>query len=155
MVQLFPIDDLLGFWIYRVQTQSAALLARRLRLAGYDITPEQFFVLARLREQQGLNQRQLGEITFKDRHNITRILNLLEKRGYIERRPDSGDKRIYRIYLTESGQEIQDKVMPVVTSHINHVLSDINDNNLTIMRRTLEKIAENIETKPIPEVSDR
>jgi len=145
VAELFPIEELLGFWVYRMQTQGTALLGRRLRLAGYDITPEQFGVLARLREDQGMNQRQLGEKTLKDRHNVTRILNLLERRGYIERRPDITDKRIYRIFMTESGRDLQEKLTPIVTSHLDQLLDGLSPEELRTMRAILEHIVGNIE----------
>jgi DNA-binding MarR family transcriptional regulator len=145
MAELYPIDELLAFWVYRMQTQGSALLWRRLRLAGYDITPEQFGVLARLQEQEGISQSQLGEKMYKDRHNLTRILNLLEKRGCIERRPDSTDKRIYRLFLTESGRDLQEKLAPIVTGHLDQVLDGLTTNDRRDMRRILEHIVGNIE----------
>ena len=145
MAELFPIDELLAFWVYRMQTQGGALLGRRFRAAGYDITPEQFGVLARLREQEGINQSQLGEKMLKDRHNLTRILNLLEKRGCVERRLDSTDKRIYRLYLTEGGRDLQEKLTPIVTGHLDQVLDGLTTDDRKSMRRILEHIVGNIE----------
>jgi DNA-binding MarR family transcriptional regulator len=151
MAELFPIDELLAFWVYRVQTQGGALLWRRFRAAGYDITPEQFGVLARLREQEGVNQSQLGEKMLKDRHNLTRILNLLEKRGCIERRQDSADKRIYRLFLTESGKDLQEKLTPIVTGHLDQILDRVTTDDRKNMRRILEQIVGNIEKGSRPE----
>ena len=144
MAELYPIEELLLYWVYRVQTEGVALLSKRFRGAGYDITPEQFGVLARLRYQQGMNQTQLGERMLKDRHNMTRILNLLEERGYVERRPDSSDRRIFRIFLTESGQGVQEELTPVVTRHLDALLHDIPDHDQQAIRRVLELIVTNI-----------
>ena len=74
-------DESLGFWIYRIYAQASSRLRRTFQAHGYDCTPEQWGVMTRLRDEEGMNQSQLGERTFKDRHNITRILDLLEKRG--------------------------------------------------------------------------
>jgi DNA-binding MarR family transcriptional regulator len=145
MAELYPIEELLLYWVYRVQTEGVALLSRRFRGAGYDITPEQFGVLARLRVQQGLNQSQLGERMLKDRHNITRILNLLEKHGYIERRPDISDRRIFRIFLTESGQGIQEELAPIVAKHVDELLDGIHNKDRETIRRILERIVANIQ----------
>jgi DNA-binding MarR family transcriptional regulator len=144
MAELYPIEELLLYWVYRVQTEGVALLSKRFKGAGYDITPEQFGVLARLRYQQGMNQTQLGERMLKDRHNMTRILNLLEERGYVERRPDSSDRRIFRIFLTESGQGVQEELTPVVTRHLDALLHDIPDHDQQTIRRILELIVTNI-----------
>lgn len=146
-VTLFPFDKTPGFWIYRVHTQSGALLRRSFQAAGYDLTPEQWFILTRLREDQGMSQSRLGEKSFKDRHNITRILNLLEKRGYIERRANKKDTRAYRIFLTESGKTIQEELTGTVLNHLRHIYSGISNKDLSHMLKVLKQIVSNIESK--------
>ena len=42
--------------------------------------------------RDGLYQRQLSEITMKDRPNITRIINILEKNGYVTRVSDKNKR---------------------------------------------------------------
>jgi DNA-binding MarR family transcriptional regulator len=85
-IENLSLDESLGFLLYRSHIQVSAALRNAFQDAGYDLTPEQWAVLLRLREQEGLNQSNLGEKTYKDRHNITRILKQLDKRGYIEKR---------------------------------------------------------------------
>jgi DNA-binding MarR family transcriptional regulator len=51
----------------------------------------------------GRQSEPIAEKTFKDRHNIARILFSLEKHGYVERQPDENDKRAYRLFLTDAG----------------------------------------------------
>jgi MarR family transcriptional regulator, organic hydroperoxide resistance regulator len=68
----------------------SASLRHTFQDAGHVLTPEQWAVLLGLREEEGLNQRQLGEKTYKDRHNITRNLKQLDKRGYIEKLHNHG-----------------------------------------------------------------
>jgi DNA-binding MarR family transcriptional regulator len=143
----YSLDESLGFWVYRVHTQGTNALRRAFQGAGYDVTPEQWAVLARLREQEGANQAQLGEKTFKDRHNITRILNLLEKRGYVERRPDETDKRAFRIFLTKAGREAQEELAPIVLEHRKLVFKGVGPKDRQTMRKMLERIVKNIEQR--------
>ena len=144
MAEVYPIEELLPYWVYRVQTEGVALLARRFRGAGFDVTPEQFGVLARLAVEQGMNQAQLAERMLKDRPNITRILNQLEKRGYIERRRDSADKRIFRIFLTGDGRGIQGQLMPIFERHLDELLGGIPDPDHKAACGILKKIVSNI-----------
>jgi MarR family transcriptional regulator, organic hydroperoxide resistance regulator len=146
-VELFPLDQSLPFWVYRAQTQGVTTLRRTFQSAGYDLTPEQYAALARLSEKEGVNQSQLGERMLKDRHNMTRILSLLEKRGYVERRADQADKRMYRIFLTEAGRNIRDSVTPVVLNHLNQMYSGLTPEDFLTMRRILEHIVANLEQK--------
>jgi len=146
MAQLYPIEELLLYWVYRVQTEGVTLLLRRFKDAGYAVTPEQFGVLARLHREEGMNQTQLGKRMLKDRHNMTRILNLLEKGGYIERRPDSRDRRIFRIFLTESGKEIQEKLAPIVRRHLDELTEGAPGNDQKTTCQVLKKIVNNIQS---------
>jgi DNA-binding MarR family transcriptional regulator len=145
MVEVYPIEELLPYWVYRVQTEGVALLGRRFKGAGIDVTPEQFGVLARLAVEQGMNQAQLAERILKDRPNMTRILNQLEKRGYIERRPDTSDRRIFRIFLTKSGKGVQEELMPIFVRHLDELLDGIRDPDEKITRRILKRIVNNIQ----------
>jgi DNA-binding MarR family transcriptional regulator len=146
--QLYSLDESLGFWVYRVHTQGTNALRRAFQTAGYDVTPEQWGVLARLREEEGASQTQLGEKTLKDRHNITRILNLLEKRGYIERRADEADKRVYRIFMTEAGRAAQEELAPIVLNHRKLTFKGLGPEDRQTMRTLLERIVRNLERGP-------
>ena len=73
------------------------------RSHNFDITPEQFGILWLLYEDGCLYQRHLSQRLFKDRANITRMINILEKRELVCRKEDDHNKRIHKIYLTEEG----------------------------------------------------
>jgi DNA-binding MarR family transcriptional regulator len=146
-VKSYSLDQSLGFSIYRVHTQGTNVLRRAFQAAGYDVTPEQWGVLARLREEEGANQTQLGQKTLKDRHNITRILNLLEKRGYIERRPDKADKRAYRVFLTAAGRATQEELAPIALDYRKSAFKGLTQEDLWTMRILLERIVKNLEKR--------
>ncbi len=140
-------DESLGFWIYRIYAQASSLLRRTFQVHGYDCTPEQWGVLTRLRDEEGMNQSQLGERTFKDRHNITRILDLLEKRSLIERRTDADDRRAYRLFLTEAGRDAEEKLKALVTRHRAALFEGLSVEDRAAMRRIFKHIEKNIEQK--------
>ncbi len=145
---LDPFEEYVGFWAYRMVTQGTAVLRRLFQSAGYDLTPEQWGVLAHLREKQGMNQSQLGDRVLKDRHNVTRILNVLEERGYIERRTDDADKRVFRIFLTQSGHAVQHKMTAIVVEHRQQMLSGLNKQELQRTQQILKQIVKNLEERP-------
>ncbi len=93
---------------------------------SFDITPEQFAILEILIEQNGLYQRQLSEITMKDRPNISRIVTILEKKGYITKKgEDNNGRKVQKLYTTEKGRleynKIIDSVMEMRKSYIEGV----------------------------------
>ncbi len=94
-----------------------------------------------------MNQSQLCEVTFKDRHNMTRILNVLEGHGFIERRPDETDKRAYRIFPTRAGLAIQRQMAPITERYLEDAFKGFNPAEITSLRNILERIVKNIEER--------
>jgi DNA-binding MarR family transcriptional regulator len=140
-------NESLGFWLYRCHSRVSASLRQTFQDAGYDLTPEQWAVLFRLQEQEGINQIQLSEKTYKDRHNITRILKQLDKRGYIVKRNDKNDKRAHRIYLSPSGRSLYENIKPVVLQHRNRIRKGLKVNDLLDIRKYLEQVIHNLDNQ--------
>lgn len=139
------LDETLGFLIYRVHIQGVAALRKALQAGGLDVTPEQLSVLGRIWEREGINQNQLAQKVFKDRHNMTRILVLLEKKGHIERRPDVNDNRAYRLYLSDSGRSLLEKAAPVVLRHWKQRVEGLTPEDITSLKKILTHLSGNLE----------
>jgi DNA-binding MarR family transcriptional regulator len=73
-------------------------------------------VLNIVRSSPGIIQSVLAERSMKDRTNVTRMLDLLEKNGHIERRSDADDRRSYRIYITAAGVSLLDRLRPLAVA---------------------------------------
>lgn len=114
--ELFSLDQSVAYAIARTGKAIKFELRRYFREAGVDITSEQYALLCRLWEQEGRSQKELAECSFKDTANITRMIDVLEGKDIVRRRRDPKDRRTYRIYLTEKGKELRDKVTPIVLS---------------------------------------
>lgn len=123
-----------------------ARLSSVFQIKGFNVTPEQWSVLGSLLETDGIHQSLLAKKTAKDRHNITRMLNLLEKRGIIRRERHHTDKRRLLVYLTKDGRELATKLVPVVTEFLKLSLSGLTRTDLAHMKRALAQIATNLET---------
>ena len=113
-LNVFPLDNSQGYIIHRLDVQMSLGLQHAFQAKGFNVTPEQWGVLNRLWENEGMHQSALAQRAAKDRHNITRILNLLEKNGFIFRTPDGEDKRRLNVYLTEEGKALKQKLIPIV-----------------------------------------
>ncbi|MGO9566565.1 MAG: MarR family winged helix-turn-helix transcriptional regulator [Desulfomonilaceae bacterium] len=141
---LFPLDNSPGFLIYKTATMMKAELSRAFHTAGFAITPEQWAVLSRLWESEGESQTVLAERTAKDRHNITRILDLLEKNGLVRREPDPEDRRYRRIFLTDEGKDLKGKLTPIVKKHLSRAFSGLDREDVDQLTRIHEHIVENL-----------
>jgi MarR family transcriptional regulator, transcriptional regulator for hemolysin len=85
------------------------------RSAG--ITVDQWVLLKVIEADPGLSQRDLAEKSIKDPASITRMLDLLEKKGLIQREAIEGNRRQYMITVSKEGQKFINKHMDMVQSH--------------------------------------
>jgi DNA-binding MarR family transcriptional regulator len=70
-------------------------------------------VLNALWEREGLTQGDLAKRLKVTPATSTKMLQRMERAGFIRRVPDEIDQRIMRVYLTENGHSIQNQVMKV------------------------------------------
>jgi len=118
------------------------LLLHSFKAHGYNITPEQWAILFKLWEKDGQYQKQLGDSLLKDKPNITRILDLLQKRGLIERINDTADRRKFKIYLTEKGKIIIQEIIPIVNKLKESLYKNLSSEEIKNLKITLNKIYE-------------
>lgn len=81
--------------------------------AGVDLTPEQWVIIDSLYHQNGLSQTDLANGSFKNAPTVSRIIDLLCKKGLTERQRFDNDRRRYKIFLTKKGISTFKKAHPV------------------------------------------
>jgi MarR family transcriptional regulator for hemolysin len=81
---------------------------RRARDDG--MTRAQWVILARLARQSGLNQKELADLLEVEPITVARLIDRLQARGLVERRPDPTDRRVWRLSLTEAATPILARV---------------------------------------------
>jgi MarR family transcriptional regulator, organic hydroperoxide resistance regulator len=141
----FNLNDSFGYLVNLAAQRLKNELHQRFQAKGYDITPEQWAVLNRLWEEDGLSQVELAERTFKDKPGTTRILNLLEKKEVVVRRPDENDGRVLRVFLTKRGRDLRDKLIPCAEEVLTKSGKNLTKNEITHFKLTLKRIINNLE----------
>src|SRR5439155_4156000 len=99
-------------WLH--MNRSTHTVQRRLsgHLDRYDLTLAQFGVLAHLQAAPHISQQALADWLFVTKWNIVGLLNRLEDRGFVERRPAPQDGRSHLVCLTEQGAALAARVVP-------------------------------------------
>lgn len=143
-----PMDNSPGFIVHVLDTQMKAALQRAFQSKGFDLTSEQWGVLNRLWEAEGIHQSILADRSGKDRHNITRILNLLEKKGFIKRVSDPADRRCYKIYLTDGGKDLKKKLPPIAIDLLQKCFTGLTQKDLRDLKRIHMHILKNLGALP-------
>lgn len=136
----YDMESAVGYLIGHAAMRIRMGLRRLFMASGLDVTPEQWVVLFRLREREGLTQSELGERTVRDKATVTRILDRLEKKFLVERRRDPKDRRTQRIFLTEKGSVSLEALMPLVRQYGADLFDDIGSEDRTLLRRVLAHI---------------
>jgi DNA-binding MarR family transcriptional regulator len=70
------------------------------RARAHGMTRAQWGILIRLDMQPGLLQKELAEQLEVEPITVARLIDRLESRGMVERRPDPTDRRCWRLHLT-------------------------------------------------------
>ena len=69
------------------------------RARAHDMTRAQWGILIWLERQPGISQKELSELLEVEPITVARLVDRLEARGMVERRPDPRDRRIWRLHL--------------------------------------------------------
>ena len=91
-----------GFLIHDVARLMRVAFDRRGREIG--LTRSQWWVLTALYANEGVTQSELAAFMDLEKATLGRLLDRLEEKEWIERRPDRQDRRIKRVYLTDRVQ---------------------------------------------------
>lgn len=139
---------------YRAEDSIELLLSRVLskwrrtilkEFKKYDMTTEQWSLLNRLWEQEGISQTKLAQMTSKDLPTITRILNKIENKELIVRKSDPNDRRASLIFLTEKGRLLEEKLNPIAKNISERALENISGEDIDKLKKVLNNIFMNLE----------
>lgn len=113
-----------------------------LKRNNIDITFEMLQVLSSLWQEQGISQQALAEKTAKDKACMTNLMANLEKKGWIMRQEDPNDRRNRLVYLTPAGEEISDRVRPLIKDFYTQTGQLMGIENLNACSNQLETLYE-------------
>ena len=112
--------------------------------SGLDISMDQWMILGPIWQLESPSQKELGEICFRDKPSITRIIDSLEKKSLVVRVPDQIDHRIKRVVLTKAGKQLFYDVLPIMEKTRKEVRGNIPEEEIQIFKNVLSKIIKNL-----------
>jgi MarR family transcriptional regulator for hemolysin len=116
---------------------------KNITLAGLEITIDQWLVMKVIITNPKLKQQEIAKKVFKDSASVTRIINLLIKKGLIERNTHSSDRRRTELKVTKNGIDILKKVQKIVNSNRLHALNGVSEREINDLSRTIQTIVSN------------
>src|SRR5262249_2165487 len=87
------------------------------RISPLDLHPPMFRVLNVVDAAEGQSQQAIGEAIGAPPSRMVGIVDELEEKGLVERRPEPGDRRVRALYLTKDGRKLLDDARKLAMEH--------------------------------------
>jgi len=112
------------------------------RLAGaYGLTAQQWLALTSIgvAGNAGTTPTEIGKVALVSPQNVTGLLDRLERAGYVQRKPDGGDRRSYRVQLTEEGAKVFHVLNPLGATWAQQAASELSHEKVFALHTLLEE----------------
>ena len=110
------------------------------------VTPDEFSALDVIMLNEGICQRELAKIILKDRPNTGRILDSLEKKGYVERFVDTKNNRLVRrVKLTDIGKTVTEDTSNKLRDYISNLPKVFSDEDKEKLKDLIIRFRESLE----------
>ena len=129
-----------AFLLTQLGTHAAYQFAERVKVI--DLAPADAGILRLLRQAAGLSQQELAGRIGIHPSRLVAILDNLEKRGIVERRPNPNDRRLYSLHLTAHGEEILGQIGKIAREHQDALLAALNQEERQTLGALLLRIAD-------------
>ena len=120
------------------------LLGKRLREADIDMTAEQWGALLVLASGDAMTQQQLGTQLVLEKSSVSRLVDGLERRGWITRSPDPDDGRQKLVALTPNTAAVLERCATIARSVLDEAQRGMSAEEQRVCRTLLLRIVENL-----------
>lgn len=115
----------------------------------YGLTGPQLVILQELKHNDQIPIRQITKAVHLSHATVTGILDRLEKRGLVKRQRDQKDKRIVRIYLTESAHTVLKNAPSPLQESFQNEFTKLADWEQTLILSSVQRLVSMMEAKHI------
>lgn len=124
-------------WIRLMKTHNAIIKETADIMRCHGLTVSRFDILNHVGIREGRTQNELADALFVTKGNVTQLLDSMEREGLLRRERDGRSKRVY---LTDTGRALREKMLPLEERHINDALSGLSETELETLSRILRKL---------------
>lgn len=108
------VEDRFIFLISKVCQKLITNLQKAFSESGVEVTPIQVMLLFFLQKNDGSSLSQISQGLMLENPTVTGLIDRLEKSGYVKRSDHPKDRRVYLVHLTERGNKVAKKALPIV-----------------------------------------
>ncbi len=130
--------DCTFFFLAKAHQKAHGLLKKK--LAPYGLTNMQHLILEGIWFQEGFTAVELGKALILDKATMSGILDRLEDGGWIEKRQDEKDKRVFHLYSSAKANDLKDELIEVRRNGNDLLLEDFTMEEKIIFKRLLRTL---------------
>lgn len=108
--------------------------------ARHGLSLSEFCVLELLYSKGAFSLKEIGEKILLANASITYIIDKLEKRGYLIRKPDSKDRRVVYAQLTSEGHQLMSRILPEQFTALYHAMDGLRVDEKELAIKLLKKL---------------
>ncbi|WP_421996093.1 MarR family winged helix-turn-helix transcriptional regulator [Reyranella sp.] len=138
-----PLDSYLPYLLNRAGARLATAFDAEVRRLG--ATLQIWRVLAALREHDGRRMGDLAATTAIEVSTLTRLVDGMEKRGLVRRRPEPGDARAVTVATTAAGRRLTARLLPVADRYERVALDGFDPAEADRLRAALRRLYANMD----------
>ncbi|WP_268035980.1 MarR family winged helix-turn-helix transcriptional regulator [Algoriphagus sp. PAP.12] len=138
-----------SFLLDRTARKVKQYAQQQFKSGDFDVTVDQWLVMKNLSENGPSSQTELAGLVFKDHPTLTRIIDLLSKKGYVERVPHPQDRRSFQLHLTEAGVSKVTALRPQILEIREKAWENLNQTDFDEFKRILNTIYQNLDGQVI------
>ena len=144
-MSLQSVQETTGYLLVQICRAHRSLAESELEKIGLHAGQEMF--LLQLADQQGQAQSQLAEQMCIQPPTLNKMLSRMESSGLVERRTDSEDNRVSRVYLTEKSAELPESIEQIWITLEQRTFASFTLDERVLLRRLLLQIITNLNTE--------
>lgn len=142
--QYYDVEKSLGYLTITSNRLMSAYFRKRLLDAEIDITAEQWGVLAQLWNSGKIAQDELAHIVCVEKSSLSRVLDVMERKGLVTRKKDPSDARRKILYPTKESQKLRLRCRDVAEEAMESMLRDISPGDLDTCLAVLSQVKCNL-----------
>jgi MarR family transcriptional regulator, transcriptional regulator for hemolysin len=142
----------IGFLISDVARLMRTAFDRRVRRLG--LTRSQWLVINRLHRKPGATQSELAEMLEVEKATAGRMVDRMEKKGWVVRRPDASDRRVNRLHLTAEADLIQVQLAQIAERTVDDALSLLSPREREQFSEMMRQVKRQLQEMLGPELAD-
>ncbi|WP_078381146.1 MarR family winged helix-turn-helix transcriptional regulator [Sutcliffiella halmapala] len=140
----YLLDDSLGYKLFHASRLMNNRINQHFKDKNFPVTHEQWQILSRLYETDGLTQNKIAELNERDQPSVSRLIDNMIKRGLVKRVAHPTDARINLIYLTEEAKRKEEELTSIAMQTIKDATKDLPQIEVEQCLALLDRIRDNL-----------